>query len=83
MEYCLQTPQRKDDCVCEMCPVRPGSPKLLPCCLCDNCCHIGCSYQTHLGRVCPCHIRVLDPKRKIFGPVSRGESAGRLKGVSG
>ena len=43
-----------------MCPVRLGYPKLLPCW-----CHVGCSYQTHIGRVCPCHIRILDPKRKI------------------
>ena len=51
---------------CVMCPVRRGSPKLLPCCLCDNWCHPGCSYQTHLGRVCPCHVQILDPKRKII-----------------
>ena len=38
---------------CVMCPVRRGSPKLLPCCICYNWCHPGCSYQTHLGRVCP------------------------------
>ena len=24
------------------------------------------SYQTHLGRVCPRHIRILDPKRKTM-----------------
>ena len=35
---------------CVMCPVRRGSPRLLPCCLCYNWCHPGCSYQTHLGR---------------------------------
>ena len=51
---------------CVMCPVRRGSPKLLPCCLCYNWCHPGCSYQTHLGRVCPCHVQILDPKRKII-----------------
>ena len=51
---------------CIMCPVRRGSPKLLPCCLCYNWCHPGCSYQTHLGRVCPCHVQILDPKRKII-----------------
>ena len=51
---------------CVMCPVRRGSPKLLPCCLCYNWCHPGCSYQTHLGRVCPCHMQILDPKRKII-----------------
>ena len=49
-----------------MCPVRRGSPKLLPCCLCYNWCHPGCSYQTHLGRVCPCHVQILDPRRKII-----------------
>ena len=51
---------------CVMCPVRRGSPKLLPCCLCHNWCHPGCSYQTHIGRNCPCHVRILDPKRKII-----------------
>ena len=51
---------------CVMCPVRRGSPKLIPCCLCYNWCHPGCSYQTHLGRVCPCHVQILDPKRKIM-----------------
>ena len=35
-------------------------------CLCDNWCHIGCNYQTYLGRVCPCHIKILDPRRKIM-----------------
>ena len=54
------------DRFCVMCPVKRGSPRLLPCCLCNNWCHIGCSYQTHLGRVCPCHIQILDPKRKIM-----------------
>ena len=49
-----------------MCPVRRGSPKLLPYCLCYNWCHPGCSYQTHLGRVCPCHVQILDPRRKII-----------------
>ena len=49
-----------------MCPVQRGSPRLLPCCLCNNWCYIGCSYQTHLGRVCPCHVQILDPKRKII-----------------
>ena len=42
---------------CVMCPVRRGSPKLLPCCLCYNWWHSGCSYQTRLGRVCPCHVQ--------------------------
>ena len=51
---------------CVMCPVRRGSPRLLPCALCYNWCHPGCSYQTHLGRVCPCHVQILDPKRKIM-----------------
>ena len=54
------------DMHCVMCPVRRGSPKLLPCCLCYNWCHPGCSYQTHLGRVCPRHVQILDPKRKIM-----------------
>ena len=49
-----------------MCPVRRGSPKLLLCCLCYNWRHAGCSYQTHLGRVCPCHVQILDSKRKII-----------------
>ena len=51
---------------CVMCPVRRGSPRLLPCTLCYNWVHPGCSYQTHLGRVCPCHVQILDPKRKIM-----------------
>ena len=51
---------------CIMCPVRRGSLKLLPCCLCYNWCHPGCSYQTHLGRICPCHVQILDPRRKII-----------------
>ena len=51
---------------CVMCPVRRGSPRLLPCALCYNWAHPGCSYQTHLGRVCPCHVQILDPKRKIM-----------------
>ena len=54
------------DRFCVMCPVKRGSPRILPCCLCYNRCHIGCSYQTHLGRVCPCHVQILDPKRKIM-----------------
>ena len=54
------------DRFCVMCPVKRGSPRLLPCCLCYNWCHIRCSYQTHLGRVCPCHVQILDPKRKII-----------------
>ena len=51
---------------CVLCPIKRGSPRLLPCCLCYNWRHIGCSYQTHLGRVCPCHVQILDPKRKIM-----------------
>ena len=51
---------------CVMCPVRRGSPRLLPCALCYTWVHPGCSYQTHLGRVCPCHVQILDPKRKIM-----------------
>ena len=54
------------DRFCVMCLVKRGSSRLLPCCLCYNCCHISCSYQTHLGRVCPCHVQILDPKRKII-----------------
>ena len=54
------------DRFCVMCPVKRGSPRLLPCCLCNNWCHIGCSYQTHLGRICPCHVRILNPKRKLI-----------------
>ena len=45
---------------CVMCPVR------IPCCLCENWCRVGRSNQTHLGRACPCHIRILNPKRKIM-----------------
>ena len=59
-----QESSAKDRC-CVMCPVKRGSPRLLPCCLCYNWCHISCSYQTHLGRICPCHVQILDPKRKI------------------
>ena len=51
---------------CVMCPVRHGAPKLLPCCLCGNWCHVPCSYQTHLGRVGPCHVRILDPRTEII-----------------
>ena len=51
---------------CVMCFVKRGSPKLLPCCPCNNWCHVSCSYQTHLGRICPCHVRILDPRRKII-----------------
>ena len=51
---------------CVMCPVRRGSPRLLPCCLRYNWCHPGCSYQTHLGRICPCHVQILNPRRKIL-----------------
>ena len=57
------------DRFCVMCPVKRGSPRLhekLPCCLCYNWCHICCSYQTHLGRVCPYHVQILDLKRKII-----------------
>ena len=39
---------------------------MLLCCLRNNWCHVGCSYETHLGRVCPCQFRILDPKRKII-----------------
>ena len=52
--------------VCVMCPVRIGSSKLIPCCLCNNWCHVPRSYQTCLGIVCPCHIKIVDPKRKIM-----------------
>ena len=52
--------------LCVMCPVRIGSLKLIPCCLCHNWCHVPCSYQIHLGRVRPCYTRILDPKRKIM-----------------
>ena len=53
-------------CACVLCPVRMGSPKLILCFMCNNWCHVPCSYQIHLGRVCPCHIRILDPKKKIM-----------------
>ena len=48
-----------------MCPVKSGSPRLLPCCLRENWCHISCRCQTHWGRICPCHVKILDPRRKI------------------
>ena len=54
------------DRFCVMCLVKRGSPRLLPCCLCHNWCHTSCSYQAHLGRVCPCHVQILDPRRKII-----------------
>ena len=55
------------DMHCVMCPVRRGSPRLLPCCLCYNWCHPGCSYQTHLGRVCPCHVQIFRSQAKNCG----------------
>ena len=54
------------DRYCVMCPAKRGAAKLLPCCLCNNWCHVSRSYQTHLGRICPCHVRMLDPRRKIM-----------------
>ena len=56
------------DRFCVMCPVKRGSPRLLPGGLCYNWRHIGCSYQTHLGRVCPCHVQILDPKSYVVLP---------------
>ena len=44
------------DRFCVMCPVKRGSPRLLPCCLCYNC-HVGCNYETNPGRVCNCKSR--------------------------
>ena len=43
-----------------------GLTKIATVCPMLNWCHPGCSYQTHLGRVCPCHVQILDPKRKIM-----------------
>ena len=54
------------DRFCVICPVKRRFPRLLPCCLCHNWRHIGCSHQTHLGRVCPCHVQILDARRKII-----------------
>ena len=54
------------DRFCVMCPVKRGSPRLIPWCLCHNWCHISCSYQTHLGRVCPSHVQILDLRRNII-----------------
>ena len=45
---------------CVMCPVRRGSSKLLPCCLCEKWCHVSCSYQTHLT-LCS----VLEPRLEL------------------
>ena len=42
-----------------------ASGRLLPCCLRENWRQVTCSYQSHLGRICPCHVRILGPKRKI------------------
>ena len=54
------------DRFCVMCPVKRGSLRLIPCCLCHSWCHVSCSYQTNLGRVCPCHVQILDPGKKII-----------------
>ena len=48
----LQESSAKDR-FCVMCPLKRGSTRRLPCCLCNNWCHIGCSY-------------ILDPRRKIM-----------------
>ena len=50
---------------CMMCSDRYGSSRVLPCCLFENWCHVNCSYQSRLGRICPSHARILDPKREI------------------
>ena len=42
---------------CVMCPDKSGSPKLISCCLCHSWCHVPCSCQTHLGRICPCRVK--------------------------
>ena len=51
---------------CMMCPDRDGSSNVFPWCLCGGWCHVNCSYQSHLGRICPSHVRILDQKRKII-----------------
>ena len=51
---------------CVMRPVKIGSPKLIPCCLRNTWRYVPRSYQTHLGRMCPCHVGILDPRRKIM-----------------
>ena len=52
--------------LCTMCPVRIGNSCILPCCLCENWHHANCSYQSHLGRAYPSHVRILDPRHKII-----------------
>ena len=49
---------------CVMCPVKRGSPRLLPCCLCHNWCHIGCSYQTTSGQSLPMPCSSVGSKEK-------------------
>ena len=51
-----------------MCPVKEGLQDSFHAAyaIAYNWCHIACSYQAHLGRVRPCHVQILDPKRKIM-----------------
>ena len=59
-------PSAKDR-FCLMCPVKRGSPRLLPCSLCYNWCRIGCSQLSDSPRKgLPCHVQISDPKRKIM-----------------
>ena len=47
-----------------ICPTLSVSSRLRPR-LCENWCHVGFSCRTHLGRICPCHAKIIDPERKI------------------
>ena len=48
----LPTESSAKDRFCVMCPVKRGSPRLLPCSLCNNWCHIGCRYWKGLSLSC-------------------------------
>ena len=52
--------------VCVMCPTRAGGAHLLPSALRYNWRHIPCGYQSDMGRIYPCHVKIVDPKRKIM-----------------
>ena len=54
--------------VCIMCPVRLETriPKIEPVLLVQQFAPCGTQLSTHIGRVCPRHVRILDPKRKIM-----------------
>ena len=45
-----------------MCPVKRGSPRLIPCCLCHNWCHISCSLPDTSGQsALPCPLILRHP----------------------